>query len=339
MKDWFYGMTDIPIDLGDTNRNRKMLRKYRDNLTFQVVFSEQYGHALDRVGVKGLPIQMSKRVLLESLIWHCSAVFFKKEEDDNWYLLPGVPTDESNINGDPGYAEVFSLNGKFNKRVKLYIPGTDISDFLKVNGLSYGENEEPNAMILWENKQRFPYIYSVIKTSLEIADTYRTLDICRSNIKNPQVFYGEESMQKTVEKYLEMRESNASAGFISTGILEADKLKVVPFDPKGTSLSDVTALIEWYDNKAKERNGVKNNSQMDKKGENLVEAEVDVTDESTKKNSSDLVDYLNEQMEEINKFTGLNIVFEDKGGMDEDGEADDIRRDDTEGSDNISDNG
>ena len=78
MRDWFYGMTDIPIDLGDTNRNRKMLRKYRDNLTFQVVFSEQYGHALDRVGVKGLPIQMSKRVLLESLIWHCSAVFFKK---------------------------------------------------------------------------------------------------------------------------------------------------------------------------------------------------------------------------------------------------------------------
>lgn len=335
MSYWFDSMFNIPIDLSG-NKNRRKLNEYRNNLTFQVVFAEQMEHALNRYDIEGLPETMSKRVILQSLIWHSSVVFFKK--DGQIFALPGVATDELNIYGEPGFAEVLSLNGKFNEKVKLYIPGTDMSEFLKAYDF-VDTGGEPTGVILWENKERFPYIYSIIKSSLEIADTYRTLDICRANIKNPQVFYGEESMQKTVERYLEMRESNANAGFISTGILEADKLKIVPFDPKGTSLSDVTALIEWYDNKMKERNGVKNNSQMDKKGENLVEAEVDVTDESTKKNSSDTVDYLNEGLEIVNEFTGLSLKAVDKGGMDEDGEADDIRRDDTEGSDNISDNG
>lgn len=335
MSYWFDSMFNIPIDLSG-NKNRRKLNEYRNNLTFQVVFAEQMEHALNRYDIEGLPETMSKRVILQSLIWHSSVVFFKK--DGQIFALPGVATDELNIYGEPGFAEVLSLNGKFNEKVKLYIPGTDMSEFLKAYDF-VDTGGEPTGVILWENKERFPYIYSIIKSSLEIADTYRTLDICRANIKNPQVFYGEESMQKTVERYLEMRESNANAGFISTGILEADKLKIVPFDPKGTSLSDVTALIEWYDNKMKERNGVKNNSQMDKKGENLVEAEVDVTDESTKKNSSDVVEYLNEGLEIVNEFTGLSLKAVDKGGMDEDGEADDIRRDDTEGSDNISDNG
>lgn len=334
MSYWFDSMFNIPIDLSG-NKNRRKLNEYRNNLTFQVVFAEQMEHALNRYDIEGLPETMSKRVILQSLIWHGSVVFFKKE--GQIFALPGVATDEFNIYGEPGFAEVFSLNGKFNERVKLYIPGTDMSEFLKAYDF-VDIDGEPTGVILWENKERFPYIYSIIKSSLEIADTYRTLDICRANIKNPQVFYGEESMQKTVERYLEMRESNANAGFISTGILEADKLKVVPFDPKGTSLSDVTALIEWYDNKMKERNGVKNNSQMDKKGENLVEAEVDVTDESTKKNSSDVVDYLNEGLETVNEFTGLSLKAVDKGGMEED-DTDDLRRDDSEGSDNISDNG
>lgn len=335
MSYWFDSMFNIPIDLSG-NKNRRKLNEYRNNLTFQVVFAEQMEHALNRYDIEGLPETMSKRVILQSLIWHSSVVFFKK--DGQIFALPGVATDEFNIYGEPGFAEVFSLNGKFNERVKLYIPGTDMSEFLKAYDF-IDVGGEPTGVILWENKERFPYIYSIIKSSLEIADTYRTLDICRANIKNPQVFYGEESMQKTVERYLEMRESNANAGFISTGILEADKLKVVPFDPKGTSLSDVTALIEWYDNKMKERNGVKNNSQMDKKGENLVEAEVDVTDESTKKNSSDIVDYLNEGLEIVNEFTGLSLKAVDKGGMEEDDDTDDIRRDDTEGSGDISDNG
>lgn len=335
MSYWFDSMFNIPIDLSG-NKNRRKLNEYRNNLTFQVVFAEQMEHALNRYDIEGLPETMSKRVILQSLIWHGSVVFFKK--DGQIFALPGVATDEFNIYGEPGFAEVFSLNGKFNERVKLYIPGTDMSEFLKAYDF-VDISGEPTGVILWENKERFPYIYSIIKSSLEIADTYRTLDICRANIKNPQVFYGEESMQKTVERYLEMRESNANAGFISTGILEADKLKVVPFDPKGTSLSDVTALIEWYDNKMKERNGVKNNSQMDKKGENLVEAEVDVTDESTKKNASDVVDYINEGLEIVNEFTGLSLKAVDKGGIEEEDDTDDLRRDDTEGADNISDNG
>ena len=181
---------------------------------------------------------------------------------------------------------------------------------------------EATGVMVWENKKRFPYIYSVILYAQAISDTYRTLDVIRANIKNPQIFYGEESMRTTVERYLEMRESNASAAFISTGNLEADKLKLVPFDPKGTSLSDVTGLIEWYEGKLKERNGVKNNSQMDKKGENLVTAEVDVTDQSTAKNIDDLVEYLQSQIDVANEFLGLQMKVVAKKAVESSGEGD-----------------
>lgn len=336
---WYTGMFNIPIDIsgeyGEKTRNRRMLNKFKDNLAFQINFSKCVEDALNRYDIEGLPETMSKRVILQSLLFHASVVFFKK--DGNLFALPGVATEEFNVYGEPGFAETFSVNGTYNERVKLYIEGTDKTEFLKT--LNAG-NGEAQGCILWENKKRFPYIYSVIFFAQAIADTYRTLDTCRANIKNPQIFYGEESMRQTVEKYLEMREANCSAGYISTGILEADKLKVVPFDPKGTQLSDVTSLIEWYDNKLKERNGVKNNSQMDKKGENLIEAEVDVTDEATKKNASDVVEYLNEQMETINEFMGTNIKFVDKNEDEEEEEesnGEDLRSDDSGRKDNISD--
>ena len=339
---WYDGMFNIPIDIsgtsGDKTKNRRLLNQYKNNLAFQVIFAKLIEDALNRYDIEGLPETMSKRVILQSLIFHASVVFFKK--DGNLFALPGVATEEFNIYGEPGYAETFSVNGTYNERVKLYIPGTDKSDFLKT--LS-DTGEEAKGCILWENKKRFPYIYSVVFFAQAIADTYRTLDVCRANIKNPQIFYGEESIRQTVEKYLETRESNASAAFISTGMLEADKLKIMPFDPKGTALSDVTALIEWYDSKMKERNGIKNNSQMDKKGENLIEAEVDVTDEATKKNASDVVEYLNMQMEDINKFMGTSIKFVDKNAgddtMEEEGgkeDGKDLRSDDSGRTDNLS---
>lgn len=335
---WFDGMFSIPIDIssgyGEKTRNRRMLNKFKDDLTFQVNFSKAVEDALNRYSIEGIPETMSERVILQSLLLHASVVFFEK--DGQLFALPGVPTEDLNIYGDPGFAEVFSLNGTFNEQVKLFIPGSDKTTFLESpyilgGGKAYG-------VMVWENKKRFPYIYSVMLYSQAISDTYRTLDVIRANIKNPQIFYGEESMRTTVERYLETRESNASAGFISTGNLEADKLKLVPFDPKGTSLSDVTGLIEWYEGKLKERNGVKNNSQMDKKGENLVTAEVDVTDQSTSKGVDDLCEYLQEQLDIANDFFGLQMKVVNKKAVksnNEEGDENDVEQDsaDLQGND------
>lgn len=318
---WFDGMFSIPVDIsdayGEKTKNRRMLNKFKDDLTFQVNFSKAVEDALNRYDIEGIPETMSARVILQSLLLHACVVFFKK--GDQMFALPGVTTEDLNIYGDPGFAEVFSLNGTFNERVKLYIPGSDMTTFLESPYIINGG--EATGVMVWENKKRFPYIYSVILYAQAISDTYRTLDVIRANIKNPQIFYGEESMRTTVERYLEMRESNASAAFISTGNLEADKLKLVPFDPKGTSLSDVTGLIEWYEGKLKERNGVKNNSQMDKKGENLVTAEVDVTDQSTAKNIDDLVEYLQSQIDVANEFLGLQMKVVAKKAVESTGDV------------------
>lgn len=336
---WYSSLINIPIDIsnayGEKTKQRRRLNKMKNEIIFQICFAKGLADALDRYKIEGIPDTMSERVILQSLLWHANVCFFKKEGLK--FALPAYPAEELNINGDAGYAEAFALNG-YTERVKLFIPGTDKTEFLKA---ATWDNKEPTGVLLWENKERYPFIDSIMYYASVIADTYRTLDVCRNNIKNPQIFYGDESLKETVERYLELRETNATAAFISTGVYEPDKLKILPFDPKGTTLTEVTSLIEWYENKLKERNGIKNNSQMDKKGENLIEEEVNITDESTNRNIESLVDYMNEQLEFINEFMELNLKVVSNKEVEDNGNSDkreDLRADGGSGADNISNN-
>ena len=108
---WFDGMFSIPIDISDTygekTKNRRRLNKFKDDLTFQVNFAKAVEDALNRYEIEGIPETMSARVILQSLLWHACVVFFKK--DEQMFALPGVPTEDLNIYGDPGFAEVFSI--------------------------------------------------------------------------------------------------------------------------------------------------------------------------------------------------------------------------------------
>ena len=104
---WFTPLFQIPIDIaqtsGDKTRNRRFLNKFKDNLTFQNAFTRGCEDAMARYDIEGIPETMSKRVILQSLLWHASVVFFKK--DENVFALPGVASEEFNIYGEPGYAE------------------------------------------------------------------------------------------------------------------------------------------------------------------------------------------------------------------------------------------
>lgn len=329
---WYDGIWQVPLDMGGSRKNRKRLADYKNMLTNQIVFQRLAEDAeSDRYDIEGLPKTISKRVVLQSLLWHGNVIFFEK--GGNLFALPGCPSGEYNVYGEPAMAEVYSVNGYFNEPVKLYIPGSDEAAFLKRTDRT--APAKAKGVIVWENKQRYPFINSVFYYAERISDTLRTLDVVRENIKTPQIFFCEESVKNSVERFLEDRESNMSA-IVSTGVFEVDKVKTVPIDPKGTALSDITALVEWYESKFRELCGTENNSQMDKKGENLVQAEVEVNDEYTNFSVDKCVETMQEYFDYVNDIFGTSITVKKKEEeADVSEEESDISGDDNGGESNI----
>ena len=327
---WFQPFMNIPIDIDGTKKNRRKLAQFKNMLGFQIAFARLAEDALNRYQIDGLPDTISLRVVLQSLLWHAGVIFFEKE--GNLFALPGTPSGEWNVYGEPAQAQVFSMNGIFNEPVKLYLPGSDIASFLERTDMTAPAKAQ--GVIVWENKQRFPFINSTFYYAERISDTLRTLDVCRENIKTPQIFFCEESVVNTVKKFIEEREENMGA-IISTGVFEVDKVKTVPIDPKGTALSDVTALVEWYESKYRELCGLENNAQMDKKGENLIQAEVNVNNEYTELGVDKCIETMQEGFDYVNKIFGTNITVNKK----EVETNDELRTDDADGQGDVSSDG
>lgn len=306
---WFNSYFNIFLN-GADGMSTKKLNKYKNNIAFQNIFARFVQDALERYKFEGLPETISERVLLEALLWYSGACFFEK--NGNLLALPAVPTgDGFNIYGDAGEAWVFARNGQFNESVKLYIHGSDESAFLKkTNGI--GTAGKYKGVFVWENKIHYPFINQVMMFAQAVADTYRTLDVCRKNIKNPFIVTAEETVVPTVRKFFKDRDENDEF-IISSGIFDADKVQILPIQTNSESLSGAIQLIEWYENKYRELCGIENNGNMDKKGENLITAELDINDMATELSVDKCVDTIQECLDDVNKIFGTNITVRRKG--------------------------
>ena len=314
---------NIPLFYGDIGKmNKKKIASFKNNISFQNTFSRLLLDALDRYTLKGAPETISERVVLQSLLWYAGVIFFEK--DGSLFALPGVPSgDGFNVNGDPGSAWIFSKNGIFNEECQLYLPGSDEAAFLReTNAVS--TRHKIKGVYVWENKLRFPFINQVVAFTQAISDTMRTLDVCRKNIKNPYIITAEESVVPTVKKYFEDRDNNEEY-IISSGIFDATKVAVIPLTINSDTLSSCTQLIEWYENKYRESCGYDNNAQMDKKGENLIRAEVDINAQYTDMSVDKCIDTLNKCIDDVNKIYGSSMIFERKHEQKQEAKTDDSK--------------
>lgn len=310
--------------------NKKKLAKFKNDVMFMNTFHIKMQDALNRYHFEGLPETVSERVLLQSLLWYGSAVFFEKE--GGLLCLPGVPCgDGFNIYGDVGKVWAFSRNGQLNQPIDVYIHGSDEDAFLKkTNGA--GPKANYQGVMVWENATRYPFIHQTMFYSQAIADSMRTLDVCRKNIKNPYIVVSEESSIKTVKEFFDSRDNNEEY-IVSTGIFPANKVNVLPLVVNSDNLNAITSLIEWYESKYRELCGIDNNSQMDKKGENLIQAEVSINDQYTDMSVDKILPYLQLGLDDVNKIFGTNITVK-KNAVDSDKEVEQNDKDKDVQSDN-----
>ena len=311
-------------------KSRTKMRKWENDKQFQITFIRLVNEALQRYSIKGLPETVSERVVLQSLLWYGCVVFY--EYEGNLFALPGVPTGNGfNIYGDPGSAWVYSvMNGQFNKEIKLYIPGSDEAAFLK-RLIGDSQRGEPTGVIVWENKMRYPFIDTVWFFSKCIADCYRTLDVTRYWLKRPLFLTGPEEYSEDVKRLIDSMDENPNAIYIKELVGVDKQTTLLNTNANGQSLTDVTGILEWYESKFRELCGLDSNAQMDKKGENLITAEITVDDQYQQMQLDKSIDEIQKGLDYANRFFGLDMsVVQNKATeiqMSESGE-------DKEGDDN-----
>lgn len=314
-------------------KSRVKMRKWKNDKQFQITFVRLVNEALQRYSIEGLPDTVSERVVLQSLLWYGCVVFY--EYEGNLFALPGAPTGNGfNIYGDPGSAWVYSvMNGQFNKEIKLYIPGSDEAAFLK-RLIGDSQKGTPAGIIVWENKMRYPFIDTVLFFSKCIADCYRTLDITRYWLKRPLLLTGPEEYSEDIKRLIDDMDENPNAIYIKELVGVDKQTTLLNTNANGQNLTDVTGILEWYENKFRELCGLDSNSQMDKKGENLITAEITVNDQYQQMQLDKSIDEIQKGLDYANWFFGLNMsVTQNKATevkMSESGENKEGDKDDTD---------
>lgn len=305
------GFWAIPLTIDNTGKStKKKLTGIRNQMTFENTFARFVMDAMERYTFTGLPETISERVLLQALLWYGKVCIFEKS--GALYGLPCAPSGAGlNIYGDFGSAFVYSVNGKLNEQVKIFLPGSDEAAFLsRTNGST--PDTTARGVIIRENALMFPFIRIAAQYAEAVADSYRTLDVVRNNIKTPYVIAAQEEIIPSVERFFKERDYNSDKIAVDTGVFDPSKMQAVQLYSDGGALTDATQLIEWYENKYRELCGYSSNSQMDKKGENLVTAEITVNNEYEAVSVDKCIEYIQKGLDDVNKIFGTSINVEVK---------------------------
>lgn len=298
------------VDCSHIKRKKKIAQRENDR-RYMVEFMEKLDVALRRYKLKGLPDTVSERLVLQSFVFYGNCVFFKDPEfGDNVFALPGVPYGGFNINGDYTRSYVYAKNGLINKEVELFIKGADDADILKKSVTGTFDSNKPQGVMVWENKQRFPFLFTVDYFAHTIADTYRTIDVAKAYMKRPFIPVCEESMVESVKEVLNKIIENEEVIPVSTGVKEVTKLDFHDIIGMGDSVKDAMELLDWYEQKYREKCAITSNTQVDKKGENLISDEINMNEDYITMRDETILDYLQEQFDFVNECLGTHITVE-----------------------------
>ena len=283
----------------------KKIAKMKNNIEFMNWFHLLERYAQYRYEFEGLPDTVNERVLKQALLWYGSCAFFDK--DDALFCLPARATQDFNVYGDPCYAWVYGRNG-YNEQIGLYIKGQDETKFI-TKGVSGQTHTKGKGVFVRENYNFYPFINYVNAYACKLTDTARTLDTERFHLKRPYLVTAKEEVVPTVKKYFDKVNENEEY-VISTGIFDANDVNALPISLPSGALKDTEELQDWYVNQFLTICGLNNNQDSNKK-ERLLVDEVNANNESIDMNIKPMIEYLQEQLDDVNKVYGTNITVKD----------------------------
>ena len=279
----------------------KKIAKMKNNQEFMNWFNLLHQYAVNRYEFEGLPDTINERVLKQALLWYGSCAFFDK--DDALFCLPARATQDFNVYGDPCFAWVYGRNG-YNEQISLYIKGQDETKFI-TKGVSGQTHTKGKGVFLRENYAMYPFINFVYSYAWKLSDTARCLDMERFFLKKPYLVVCKEEILPTVKKYFEKVEENETY-IVSSGIFDAADVNTLPTNLPTGALKDTEELSDWYFNAFLTLCGLNNNQDANKK-ERLLVDEVNSNNQLIEMGIQSVTDYIQEQLDEVNRLYGSNI--------------------------------
>ena len=291
------------VRAGETQNNKK-LNQVRNDQIFMATFSQLTEIALKRYKIENLPENCNEKVVMMSLLWYGNCVFW--DNGGSILALPGAPGSNITLYGQPSESYIYGATG-FNKKVKLFIENGENNGTVRktVAGLTVGPSY--NAVMVKETMTMYPFINNVFIYADQMANTFRTLDVCVQNLKQPFLIAADEQLKPSIEKMFKDRANN-EAFIVGTGKLAnpKDKIQLFPFEANPQALRDCTMTYEWYLNRFLTLCGVQAANTTDKKAQVSVD-ELHSNEGEQTANGDSALDYLNSQLEIANKAFGLNM--------------------------------
>lgn len=307
---WFNDLSTIDLsNCSATKTKKKTVLQNRREFWQWLAYLAELG--INRYKLTGdYPDTLDERTILQSIFWYGSfCIFFDGETP---LSLPGLPTSSLTIYGDPTKANVFGRNG-YNKQIGLYQFRGD--DFLVNKAIDSSVVKDKRGWWVREKKFNYPLANNAIITAERLADSMRSIDVMRVLLKSPFIVFCVEEMRRTVEEYFKNVKDNDELILISTGVFDPSKVQVTPATIPPENVKVMRELVEWYLAQYLNFCGINSNPASDKK-ERLLVDEINANDEETQSNTEPAVDYLNKQLDVINKATGwsmkMEVTYDDK---------------------------
>ena len=326
----FYGFIDSKLADADlTKKQKNRLKSAWENDKIFALIAAHYMNLFyytlgDLVCEDGedLPEGINPRTVKMSLLMN--GMFFLRNKVTQsgktfkgLYAQPGYGMGIYNMNLDPLQGFITNLNGSEGQMIDLYVPGQ------KAEATQYGPDgkhtKDPSGFIIWDNPQRVPPILYALQFAYYIADSYRTLDQTRSVLKVPLIFTSpNKSLAQALNAIFESADLHETWAVEDKAFNQIDKVQMFETNANGQNLKDVTGLIQWYDAQVLKMRGIKTNSQMDKKGENLNEAEISADDMVTEINRQGPIDCKNYYLKMVRGlpgFEGCNLIWQEPNAI------------------------
>ena len=185
----------------------KRFNQYKNSITFLNLFVRFENIFLDLFEWKGLPETCDVEYLEKSLFWTGRGIFVN-DKDYGWLSLRANESVNRNIYNRALRWRALGFNG-YNKEYKLDNLGL------------WGED----AVLVRNNKLRYPTAMAILEYIFDIADVKRAMMVNVNSTKTPTIMYGEEREIKTLKNAFKQASENESVIYLDSEMKGAFDIK------------------------------------------------------------------------------------------------------------------
>lgn len=190
---------------------------------FLAVFHILLRIVMTLLNIKKLPTTSDERTIKRALIWSGDCIYLDAGKADVSGIGAGVFPSGSymglfgggqqglDIFGYPRQGVAIGYNG-FHANVNLYRPeyagSSAIQSYAPTGIMPLGE---PNAVMIYDNKEAFPPIIYIVQAARRISNMMAACDVAVENLKSPLIIGCEESQLKSVREAVDAVRTNRYA--------------------------------------------------------------------------------------------------------------------------------